>query len=144
MLPSHCMGLHKNYLQENVRPVPLSSMTFYFFWTILEILITVDVPLSRSNKHGFLKSIQYRLFMNLRGKSVTERYRALPALWSWGTGLWALEAQGESRLPLYLCCAKLPFIWSYNCSLALYERRKPYVFSKMRNSTEQDVLSLSY
>lgn len=62
MLPSHCMGLHENCLHENVRPVPLSSMTFYFldyFGIVIDfgIYITVDVPLASSKKHGFLKSI---------------------------------------------------------------------------------------
>lgn len=35
--------------------VPLRSL--FIFWMVLETLITADIPLARSNEHGFLKSI---------------------------------------------------------------------------------------
>ena len=48
------------------------------------------------------------------------------------TGLWSLEAPGQSSFPSYLCYVKLPFIWLYSYSLAPYERRKTYKMSLQR------------
>lgn len=117
-----------------------SSSQWYdllFFWTILEMLIAVGVPLARSSERGFLKSVQYRLSVKPRGKSMTAVwYRALPPLWSWGTfhpqgfGLWKLKGKGDA-LPIF-AVLKLPFIQLDNCSLATYERRKTYKMSFQR------------
>lgn len=124
------MGLQENCPRENVRQF-LSVVRPFIFGGVFGSPHHCRLSRVKGQWAQLLKeSLQYRLSMILREKSVTaEWYKAPPPLELGhvsSTGLLCPEVQGKSRFTSYHCYVKLPFTWVHSCSLAMYKKGKTY------------------